>query len=294
MSNNQSRRRNVKNSLSVAAAAAMAICFSSTANAELVDNGHYTTDNTSGLDWLDLTQTRWFNRDYINSQLVPGGRFEGWRYATEDDLERLFTNIGWNGKRQVSPESDGLTNFLAPYVGYKEGARGGYHMKEIVGLMVKNNGEPSMGGLVDWEHPYYIGQDSVCPSYCFFDPLWPGNMWLGSWLVRQTEAPFLTVTPPSGDYLATQSFDIGIIIRDTTPITNVSASIDGYDRSSYFQSCFVEGTFSVIGQTLRCPDVSVDELGGVGEHEIEFTITFSSGKVLSQYATWNVVDSREP
>jgi uncharacterized repeat protein (TIGR01451 family) len=53
-----------------------------------------TRDTTSGLDWLDLTQTA--NRSYndVSSQLGTGGQFAGFRYATQAEVTALFSQFG--------------------------------------------------------------------------------------------------------------------------------------------------------------------------------------------------------
>lgn len=62
-----------------------------TANADLIsalanltDNGTYTTDNSTGLDWLDLTATA--NSTYISAEINN----PGWHYATNAEVEGLF------------------------------------------------------------------------------------------------------------------------------------------------------------------------------------------------------------
>ncbi|MCW8933167.1 MAG: VPLPA-CTERM sorting domain-containing protein [Gammaproteobacteria bacterium] len=55
------------------------------ANAALIDNGSFTTDSISGLDWLDLSVTQ--NQSY---DAAPG-RNAGWRYATNSEIEGLFS-----------------------------------------------------------------------------------------------------------------------------------------------------------------------------------------------------------
>ena len=59
------------------------------ANAAIIDNGSYTTDTESGLDWLDVTLS--INRSYsdVSSQFGSGGDFEGWRYATGIEFDMV-------------------------------------------------------------------------------------------------------------------------------------------------------------------------------------------------------------
>lgn len=53
-----------------------------------------TRDTNSGLDWLDLTETNNLSRDFVLTQLVPGGLFEGFRYATSSEVVALWQNLG--------------------------------------------------------------------------------------------------------------------------------------------------------------------------------------------------------
>jgi len=58
-----------------------------TANAALVDHGSYTTDTTSGLDWLKLSTTAGLS--YTDS--LTGN--PGWRLATNMEVESLFGEL---------------------------------------------------------------------------------------------------------------------------------------------------------------------------------------------------------
>ena len=63
--------------------------FIPTTNATIVDNGIYTTDTNTGLDWLDVTETVNLSYNYVTSQLGTGGAYEGWRYATGNEFNQL-------------------------------------------------------------------------------------------------------------------------------------------------------------------------------------------------------------
>jgi hypothetical protein len=52
--------------------------------AALVDNGLYTTDTVSGLDWLDLSETAGNSYQYADD---PNA---GWRHATNAEIESIF------------------------------------------------------------------------------------------------------------------------------------------------------------------------------------------------------------
>lgn len=64
------------------------------AQAALVDKGNTTLDTDTGLEWLDLTAS--VNRSFfdVSSSFSAGGAFEGYRYATEEELVTFWTNAG--------------------------------------------------------------------------------------------------------------------------------------------------------------------------------------------------------
>ena len=57
-------------------------------------DGLITLDTDTGLEWLDLTETRNLNYNYVSSQLGLGGQFEGYRYATKNEVDSLFLAFG--------------------------------------------------------------------------------------------------------------------------------------------------------------------------------------------------------
>lgn len=63
-----------------------------TASAAIVDNGTYTTDTTSGLDWLDLTPTLGKSYFQVEALLGSGQLYAGWSFATHDQLDMLAFN----------------------------------------------------------------------------------------------------------------------------------------------------------------------------------------------------------
>lgn len=48
-------------------------------------------DKRTGLLWLHLNVTRGMSYLAVQSELVPGGRFDGWRYATLEELREFFS-----------------------------------------------------------------------------------------------------------------------------------------------------------------------------------------------------------
>jgi hypothetical protein len=50
-----------------------------------------TRDTATGLDWLDWSVTEGITWDDMETLRAPGGLYEGWRYATVDELATLYS-----------------------------------------------------------------------------------------------------------------------------------------------------------------------------------------------------------
>ena len=70
----------------------LAFVLSTSSKAEIIDNGSYTTDTESGLDWLDVPITANKSYNTIFDQLGPGGEFDGFRYATAQEFNTLISH----------------------------------------------------------------------------------------------------------------------------------------------------------------------------------------------------------
>lgn len=94
-------------------------CSASAASATIVSQddakfgaGALTFDSATGLQWLDLTLSTNLSYTYVLTQFGAGGAFEGFRYATLTELNKLETNFGF-----TSLNSSNLTvaNGVAAY-----------------------------------------------------------------------------------------------------------------------------------------------------------------------------------
>lgn len=63
-------------------------------NAALVNNGTFSTDLDSDLDWLKLTETLDLSYNEVSAEFGVGGNFDGWRYATIAEFDTLLSNAG--------------------------------------------------------------------------------------------------------------------------------------------------------------------------------------------------------
>jgi hypothetical protein len=57
-------------------------------------DGLITRDEESGLEWLDITETRASYND-LTAGMVPGGAFQGWRHASISEFESLMIKFGY-------------------------------------------------------------------------------------------------------------------------------------------------------------------------------------------------------
>lgn len=65
------------------------------ADAAIQDFGVVTRDSNTGLDWLDVTETRGLSYSQVSAQMEVGGAYDGWRYATLAELDQLIINFGY-------------------------------------------------------------------------------------------------------------------------------------------------------------------------------------------------------
>ena len=71
------------------------LTISLSANAVIMDLGYITRDTATGLDWLDVTETRGLSYNNVVSEMGVDGAYEGWRYATEGELATVIINFGY-------------------------------------------------------------------------------------------------------------------------------------------------------------------------------------------------------
>jgi hypothetical protein len=62
------------------------------AQATIINNGNFTTDDSTNLDWLDMSFSIGLSYNDVDNLLASGGVLDGWRYATSTELTTLVTN----------------------------------------------------------------------------------------------------------------------------------------------------------------------------------------------------------
>lgn len=105
----------------------------------------------------------------------------------------------------------------------------------------------------------------------------------------------LTISPPSGDYVTTQGFDLTLIVE--APVLSVvggSATLDGSDVTDALAASIIPGTLvSGGGQTFRCPGITGSFLG-TGTHTLNVTLDLSDSSSVSDTVNWEVKENTEP
>ena len=77
--------------------------------AAIVDHGTYFQDTDTGLYWIKLTETRGNSYDDMTAELGLGGNFEGWRFATLEEVESFIAAYGFPS--QGNDCGDGWGNY---------------------------------------------------------------------------------------------------------------------------------------------------------------------------------------
>ncbi len=165
--------------------------YSISSQATLIDNGLYTTDSDTGLDWLDLTETGGYNYAGIGIELQEDGVFYGWRRATNDEANFLMLQFGLYSARQDHRYDRGLVDAIDLGISFLGDTwREQAHVRGFWGAVE----QPNIGSLV-----YYIGGEfeplaqrlevsinspSVVLEYTSFS-----RYNLGHYLVRSTSVP---------------------------------------------------------------------------------------------------------
>lgn len=165
-----------------------------------IDNNTYISDNTSGLDWLDLSFTTSRSYDSVYAELGIGGEFSGWRYATQNELTSLLTPFITNptslGFHLQEPLIDDLIQALGPT---QSTINGEYEAHFVNGLLAEQQPQTDvyMVALIadeDFETPDTL-QDEVSFNFGVAGFRTAANR--GSFLVRETS----TVPSPATAWL---------------------------------------------------------------------------------------------
>lgn len=172
------------------------------ANVDFIDNNSFTTDKTSGLDWLDVTTTHNMSYNEVSSQFGSGGAYEGWRYATTNELVTLIYN--WSGltvssapnaqtfHTEGSDSIDGLVDLLGSTLDLQYLHYYGKTWADEKGYLNEEDGKSYTSGLLsDFTVAWLEDREEDQPFVDYSQPhrfQWAAdskNIGFGSFLVRE-------------------------------------------------------------------------------------------------------------
>ena len=85
------------------------------------------TRDDNGKEWLDATETLGMSSNAVLAELGSGGMFEGFRFATGNEVAGLWASAGWNGDNFWGPtnsSNNGVVATLASFLGQAGNAPG--------------------------------------------------------------------------------------------------------------------------------------------------------------------------
>lgn len=194
------------------------LCGFQSAHAEIIDNDSFTTDTTSGLDWLDVTASQGLSYNEVVSQMGSGGLFEGWRYASTNELYGLFLNTGatltYTLTNTYVPENENF-DLLIQMLGPTDSANLTFDADGLLvgqsctdsGVVCDSSDTYAVNGMTDYSfvagdfnNQYYSTLVDVDESFTdpFFDRYYSdysyldrdmGHDLIGSFLVRTSSVP---------------------------------------------------------------------------------------------------------
>ena len=158
-----------------------------------------THDTETGLEWLDLTETKKMNYNYISSQLGSGGEFEGFRYATKNEMDSLFLafDLPLDAAAHINSEPAGdpaILNFNS-IMGETLDDSGVYGTYGIIGEVSTEGAHHYLGVAYDYYNGVNLYSTSTIYSSIPDDAIWDDPTssidygGIGSFLVRPAVVP---------------------------------------------------------------------------------------------------------
>lgn len=192
--------------------------------ASLIDNGHYSTDQVSGLDWLDTTQTAGFSYYQISTG-AGGWLTSGWRYARTNELSDLFSRyVGTPSEFSFVGESHYKALNLVRQIGVNISFNNNEGLQQFYGSNVPtqisivgiyNDGtDNSRVGIAELS-AVISGSPSLSSRWVVYDDFWQSDKYnptfaYGSFLVRDSHKE---VTSPAPFFLILTLFPLFFLTR---------------------------------------------------------------------------------
>jgi hypothetical protein len=194
-------------------------------------DGLLTVDSTTGLEWLDLTVTKSMTVAEVTAQLAPGGQFEGFSYASSDQVGEMFFDAGLQ-EYSTKPAPLGGYTYWDPL--HRELVE---VLQSLWGITGESPGVRLSRGAIGEKPPYSIGFERFEAALYIYDTgqVSTGLQWgpvldlydyVGHVLVRSPPVGTLAQadwhTP--GDGLLTRDSATGLEWLDLTVTKNLSVA----------------------------------------------------------------------
>lgn len=184
---NDNKARGMQQPLPILVALLFSFILSPVSHAMLMSHGDgsLTVDTATGMHWLDIDHSTNLSYKEMRIEMLSGGLFDGFRYATREEVQALFLNSGIvdinaSSAGNVQPALD-----LMALLGFTSSSRG---INEIFGLTGTTHSGGVGSGMLDH---FYSGGEA------FYDASVAGPTYgmdyksnsIGSWLVTTAEVP---------------------------------------------------------------------------------------------------------
>lgn len=113
------------------------------------------------------------------------------------------------------------------------------------------------------------------------------------WIVPSSDG-VMTLSPPSGTYLATQTIDLSVVIDTPEPsIESLQVLLNEADATDTIGSCLManNGMLATGGLSLRCPNVNSSMAAGTTH--LTLSIRLADGSRHTAAVTWTVLGNEE-
>jgi len=146
-----------------------------------------TRDTISKLDWLDLTETSQMTYSTVFAALAEGGQFDGWRYATSEEVITLWDQFGVDLSNPSSWYSSTVDSGITMATGLLGDILAPGRDIGVYGIA----GSPSSAGFMDNMGAWYIQDEPGLYQNLSFvsqiEPTFEG--YYGSYLVKTSVVP---------------------------------------------------------------------------------------------------------
>ncbi|MEM1329431.1 MAG: hypothetical protein AAGG07_02600 [Planctomycetota bacterium] len=224
-------------------------------------SGAITGDPSQNLVFLDLTVTEGISLAAMKTELLPGGAYERWRYATPSEVAAFINSFGW------SPPISG------PSLGevLVAGSTGRTIVEDYIGVTFETfDGLPSATGYLENGNVIRIGFEigfGPVSTFNLFSPVSSADT--GHWLVRDVvpNAPTYqgTLAESGTPFDGVADFRATLTSRFGVPLETIEhAGVAVFGGLFKIPLSFDSALFESPGATLR---IEVRAPSGVGEYQ---------------------------